>query len=102
MSKKPWHRTWKARIGLRLAGLTLLIATAADGRLLHHLASMKKAGGATPLELLLAALCFMGASAGVALLLMGGRLWQPAVLSSRWTSYGLPPPIVSYGEARGW
>ncbi|MHA6769867.1 hypothetical protein [Sphingobium ummariense] len=101
MSTKPWYRTWKARIGLRLAGLTLLLATAADGRLLHHLVSLNATSGITPLELLLAALAFLSASAGMAMLLMGGRLWQPVPLSNRWTTYGVPCPVVSHVEARG-
>lgn len=81
-----WHEHLVARIGLRLAGLILLISTWPEGGLLRRLVMENPAADMTMPEFALAALLFLSASAGAALTMMGARLWQPVELSARWTS----------------
>lgn len=81
-----WHSHWAMKIGLRLFGLALLSALWPEGRALAALVHLhpEVSGG----QMLLAALSFLCASGGMALLLMGPDLWKPVPLSDRWTARG--------------
>lgn len=79
-----WHSSWIARIGLRVVGLGLIAALWPEGRVLRALIHAQPA--ITGAQLLLAALSFLCASGGAALLLMGPGLWKPVRLSARWTA----------------
>ncbi|WHO38541.1 hypothetical protein PMI04_018685 [Sphingobium sp. AP49] len=79
-----WHPGWTTQIGLRLLGLALIAMLWPEGRALTTLVHIHPSvtGG----QLLLAALAFLCASGGTALLLMGPDLWKPVRLSARWTA----------------
>ena len=81
---KPWHPSWIWRIALRLVGLGLIATLWPEGRWLRALVHAHPAitGG----QMMLAALSFLCASGGAALLLMGPDLWRPVRLSARWTA----------------
>jgi hypothetical protein len=80
-----WYDQLWARIGLRLAGLLLLISAWSEGRVLRHHVLFHPDHDMTVAEFLLGALLFCSASMGMALITAGGRLWKPVPLSSRWT-----------------
>ncbi|KKW90834.1 MULTISPECIES: hypothetical protein [Sphingobium] len=82
----PWYERWTAQIGLRLAGLLLLASAWPEGGLLRRLVLQNPAAGVDVTEFLLAALLFVSASAGAALIVMGPLLWKPVQLSARWSS----------------
>ncbi|NWK98959.1 hypothetical protein DM806_25495 [Sphingobium lactosutens] len=87
-----WHERLSARIGLRLAGLALLASVWPEDALLRTLVSANPAGEASPSQVLLAALLFMTASAGMALAVMGAGLWAPVTVSDRWAAT-VPLPV---------
>jgi hypothetical protein len=86
-----WHEKNLAKIGLRLAGLALLVSGCAGGALLRTLVHQNLKQDASAIELLLAALTFASASAGAALTFVGAGLWKPVRLSARWASSGSIP-----------
>lgn len=80
-----WYEKLRARIGLRLAGLALLLTDWRGWGLLCRLVRAHPAAEATVGQCLLAALLFLGASVGAALLVMGADLWKPVTISARWS-----------------
>ena len=78
-----WHDGWLADAALRIGGLVLLGLVVPGGR---WDGALVRAGDV--LAYPVSALLFVGASAGVALLLWGGRRWAPVTLSARWESRG--------------
>ena len=81
---QDWRPRWTLKIGLRLLGLALLATLWPEGRALAALAHGHPA--VTIGQLSLAALAFLCASGGMALLLMGPDLWKPVRLADRWTA----------------
>jgi hypothetical protein len=77
-----WHRSWQADVGLRLVGLVSCgVAYAA----LSHLFSVPLTARApAPLTYALAAIGFVLASAGTALICLGHHLFDRIEVSSRW------------------
>lgn len=84
----PWYERTGAKIGLRIVGLMLLISAWPEGGLLHRIVLATPATDMSATEFLLAALLFLTASAGAALVVMGPRLWKPVKLSARWERRG--------------
>ena len=78
---QTWHRSWKADLGIRAAGLlSSALAQAAIARLMTaHLH-----GAAGPRACCLAAIGFLCASAGAAMVLLGRHLFDRIEVSSRW------------------
>ncbi len=73
-----------ADLGLRGAGLALVLLSIAA---IHWLTILVHAGGrheGTPLELLLALVGFVGASIGSGLLMIGAHIHDPIEVSGRW------------------
>lgn len=92
-----WYQHWSAQLGLRVAGLALLVTCWPEGRVLDRLvADPIAAHGAG--ALLLAALLFVSASLGAALAIVGPGLWKPVRLSARWDG-GEPPDSSSGTQA---
>jgi len=87
-----WYEHGAAKIGVRLAGLILLISTWPEEGLLHRLVLGTPGTEMDTAEIALAALLFLSGSAGAALTIMGPRLWQPVKLSARWSSQGSANP----------
>ena len=83
-----WRPRWTLKIGLRLLGLALLATLWPEGRALAALAHGHPA--VTIGQLSLAALAFLCASGGMALLLMGPDLWK--IFLSSLGALLLPPP----------
>lgn len=81
-----WHEKTCAKIGLRLAGLALLLSAGAEGTLLNSLVHQNAGQETDAIAFLLAALMCASASAGAALAWLGAGLWKPVALSARWTS----------------
>lgn len=81
------HRSWKLDWGLRVLGLICCgIAYAA----ISHLCAMRPfCRTPAPLAYALAAIGFVGASAGGALTALGAQLFDPVRVSPRWG--GVPP-----------
>lgn len=79
-----WHETITANIGLRVGGIVLLILARVQAWRLHHIVQMNFSGQATPLQILLAAMTFLSASIGCALLFVGPGLWRRVRVSERW------------------
>lgn len=79
---KRWYETKAAAIGLRAGGLILLAIGAWSAIRLHQLA-LTNAHRDTA-SLVLAAICFLCASAGSALVWEGPGLWAPVEVSERW------------------
>ncbi|WP_088185506.1 hypothetical protein [Sphingobium sp. Z007] len=77
-----WRPRPAAHIGLRLIGLALLASLRLQAAWLHML--VRQSPSVTPLQLMVAASCFVSAAAGIALLLMGPDLWKPVRVASRW------------------
>jgi hypothetical protein len=77
----PWYRHWTAQVGLRVAGLALLLSGWPDIAALRNDAALPT----SCFDLALAALLFASVSAGAALTLFGPDLWKPARVSARWT-----------------
>ncbi|WP_327754296.1 hypothetical protein VVT58_17610 (plasmid) [Sphingobium sp. SJ10-10] len=82
-----WYEHLAAKIGLRIAGLILLISAWPEGGLLRKLVMENPTADMNATELLLAALLFLSASGGAALTAMGSRLWEPVKLSARWSGH---------------
>lgn len=72
-----------AHLGLRLAGVMLLILAWAVSVALSKLVDGQSGHPLTVVEFLLAALLFVSASLGTALALIGPGLWAPVILSDR-------------------
>lgn len=79
---EQWQPGAAAQIGLRLIGLGLLAGLAPESRWLH--AAVAQSAAISPAQALLAMLCFLTASAGAALLMMGPELWRPVAVAPRW------------------
>ncbi|WP_066701261.1 hypothetical protein [Sphingobium amiense] len=79
-----WRPGFAAKAALRLTGLALLAGLRPESRWLH--AAVLRSAATTPAQALLAMLCFVTASAGVALLLLGPDLWKPVAVAPRWRS----------------
>lgn len=77
-----WRPRPAAQIGLRLLGLALIASLRPQSAWLHLL--VRQSGAVTPVQLLLAASCFVSATAGAALLLLGPDLWKPVRVAARW------------------
>lgn len=80
-----WYEKLRARIGLRLAGLALLLPDWRGWGLLCHMIRAHPAAEATVGQCLFAALLFLGTSVGSVLFVMGGNLWKPVTISARWS-----------------
>ena len=83
-----WYEHWAAKVGLRLAGVILLISTWPEEGLLHRLVLGTPGAEMSFVEFALAAFLFLSGSIGAALTVMGPRLWRPVTLSARWSSHG--------------
>ena len=94
-----WHETRAADLGLRAAGAVLLAAGGVVAARLHQLAPASTPRDATSLLLLLSALAFLCASAGSALLFVGGGLWERIEVSERWRR--VAPADAQPGPRRG-
>ncbi|MCC2975621.1 hypothetical protein LK533_02895 [Sphingomonas sp. PL-96] len=87
-----WHRTRRADLGLRVLGLSLC---GLSGAAIAQLCAMRVGTGPSAvLPYALAALGYLGASAGSALALLGGRLFAPGAVSERWRRQPEPEPYV--------
>lgn len=84
----PWYERIAARLGLRVAGLVLLLSAWPEARALSHHVRAPALHGMTAIEFALGVLLFCSATMGAALLTVGARLWKPVRLSSRWTAAG--------------
>lgn len=82
-----WRPSLVTRIGARLLGLALLCSLWPQSAWLHRL--VRASPATTPGQCLLAALCFLSASAGAALLMMGAGLWKPVTVARRWEAQSL-------------
>jgi hypothetical protein len=78
-----WHERASAKVLLRLAGVALLALAWAMAEALRRRALAGPVTGDAP-AYLLAALSFVGASAGAALVLMGGHLFDKIEIAARW------------------
>lgn len=79
-----WYEKFGPRIGLRAAGLGLLISAWFECDWLRRLVMETPVADMTGAEFLLGALMFFSASAGAALAVVGGGLWKPVRVSDRW------------------
>lgn len=77
-----WHRSWRADFGLRGAGL--LLCAIAYGAIVRLCALPAVAETTGALAYALAAIGFLGASAGSALAMLGHHLFDPVAVSARW------------------
>lgn len=83
----PRHRTLFADIGLRIAGLALLLGARIQAAHLHRLIEATgpvAPDGVTPGLFLLSAACFVSVALGMAPLLLGAGLWRPVTVAQRW------------------
>lgn len=87
-----WYKKPGAQIGLRVAGLGLIISAWFECGVLRRLVMETPAADMTGAEFLLGALMFLSASMGTALAIVGGGLWKPVQLSARWTG-GVAAPV---------
>jgi hypothetical protein len=77
-----WHRSRSADLGLRALGLALCgVAYLALSRLI---ATTQPAQPASAIALALAAIGFLGASAGGAMVVLGNHLFDEVEVSARW------------------
>jgi hypothetical protein len=76
---------WPVRIGLRLGGLGLMLCLRPLGTQLAALAH--RSGAVTAGQFLLAAACFLCASAGMALLIAGAALLKTVPITARWAGW---------------
>ncbi|MBW6522788.1 hypothetical protein KZ810_04690 [Sphingomonas sp. RHCKR47] len=91
-----WHRSRRADVGLRAAGLLFgWIGYAAIARLIAMHVAPREAGLPT---LAIAAVGFMAASAGSAMAALGRHLFDEVEVSARWR--GRADPSVSIAAAR--
>lgn len=81
---KKWHENRVADIGLRAGGAALLGIFWLLALRLHHMAQATTPRDANALMILLSAVTFLCASAGSALLFVGGGLWESVEVSARW------------------
>ncbi|WP_420145429.1 hypothetical protein [Sphingobium sp.] len=88
-----WHERRVARIGLRAAGLALLVSAWMDGIWLQHVVAASLPGEASPAQILIAALMFASASVGFMLAVVGAGLWAPVAVSDRWMAAS-PIPVA--------
>lgn len=77
---KPWY----VDLGLRVAGLCFLGIAALSIHVLMDIVEQAPQHLTTPLELVLAAVGFLGASLGSILLFLGARVYDRVVIASRW------------------
>lgn len=85
-----WHPRPAAQIGLRLLGLGLIVCLEPLGRSLRPL--VQPSGDVTPAQCLLAATCFISASLGAMLVMLGPDLWKPVSIAGRWQVHGTDEP----------
>ncbi|HZG33274.1 MAG TPA: hypothetical protein VEZ59_08370 [Sphingopyxis sp.] len=85
-----WHQTRPVDLGLRVVGAALLAAGWAIAVRLHQLAPAASPRDAGSLLLFLSATAFLCASAGSALLFVGGGLWERVEVSERWRRVAPP------------
>lgn len=83
---REWHEKVSAKVGLRLAGIALLASAWAECTLLRNLILERSSSGATPLQMLIAAIIFVSASFGSALLVVSSGLWKQVRISDRWAN----------------
>lgn len=81
---KQWHESLAANLGLRAAGIGLLVTGWSIGVRLHQIALGVSARDPSSLMMLLAAIVFICGSAGSALLFVGPGLWETIEVSGRW------------------
>lgn len=81
---KNWRKLWIARIGLRAGGGALIGVGWSLAVRLHHMAQAGFPRDAMTGPMLLAAILFLCASAGSALLFVGPGLWDSVDVSERW------------------
>lgn len=87
---KKWHETLAANLGLRVAGVALLLLGWSAALRLHQMALVTPAREANSVMMLLAAIVFLCGSAGSALIFVGPGLWETVEVSERWRR--LPAP----------
>lgn len=85
---KQWHESLAANIGLRAIGIVLLGIGWWVVVRLHQITLATPARDNSTFMMMLAAIVFLCASAGSALLFVGSGLWESVEVSERW----LPPP----------
>ncbi|MEA3387806.1 hypothetical protein [Sphingobium sp. CCH11-B1] len=73
---------WPTSVGLRLAGLALLLCVRPMGS--HLAASVHRTAAVTTGQFLLAGACFLCASVGIALLVAGAALLKTVPVTARW------------------
>jgi hypothetical protein len=88
-----WHEQLVARVGLRIAGITLLVSTWFEGASLHDMIATNSNVDASAAQILLAGLMFASASTGLLLTLVGAGLWKPVGVSDRWATCD-PAPVA--------
>lgn len=86
-----WYEKMGAQIGLRVAGIGLLVSAWFECGLLRRLIMEIPATDMTGAEFLLGALTFFSASTGAALAIVGSGLWKPVQLSDRWAESRVVP-----------
>jgi len=94
-----WYEKLGAKIGLRVAGLGLLVSAWLECDWLRRLVMENPAADMTGAEFLLGALMFLSASAGAMLLIMGGGLWRPVKVSDRWADSSVAPVPRDFEES---
>ncbi|SEH12226.1 hypothetical protein SAMN05428974_0420 [Sphingopyxis sp. YR583] len=81
---KRWHESLAANIGLRTGGSALIVLGSSVAVRLHQLALATSGRDSSSFMMLLAAIVFLCASAGSALLFVGPGLWEIVEVSERW------------------
>lgn len=93
-----WHHRLVARIGLRLAGLALIVGLWPQGAALRAL--VRQSAAITPAQILLAAACVVSASAGAMLFIWGADLWKPVRVAPRWHGHAMEKKDASKSEKK--
>lgn len=78
-----WYENIFAGIALRIAGVALLLSAWMEGVSLHRMVLAAPSADAPPSQIMLAALMFASASAGMMLACVGGGLWKPVIVLDR-------------------
>jgi hypothetical protein len=82
-----WNPRPTARIGLRLIGIASIASLEPQCQLLRAL--VRQTSDIMPEQCLLAATCFISASLGMMLLMLGPDLWKPVTVTSQWHGHDI-------------
>ena len=88
-----WHEKLFVRIGLRIAGMAFLASAWFEGVWLQNMVVASPHADASGAQIVLAALMFASASAGLLLTFVGAGLWKPVAVSDRWAT-SIPTPAA--------